>query len=77
MKNHVAPILGLSFSLTLRIQKVLWEMKLANEGKQSKTGVTYVKGNAMAAVHGHHATIGNLEHLLGVLLGADAHVLLA
>lgn len=44
---------------------------------KNKTGATYIKGNAMAAVHGHHITVGNLEHLLGVLLGTDAHVLLA
>lgn len=69
-------ILGESFGLTLRVQEVL-EMKLVNEGEQSRIGATYIKRNAVAAVHGHVTTISDFEHLLGVLLGADAHVFLA
>lgn len=51
-------------------------MRLANEGKKSQTGATYINRYGMATVHGHVAS-SELEHLLGVLLGTDAHVLLA
>lgn len=51
-------------------------MKLVDEGEQSRIRATYIKRNSVAAVHGH-VTISDFEHLLGVLLGTDAHVFLA